>query len=742
MRRTTFFLFFIFLLPLFGWGQEIPIGTWRSHLNYSNAQLATLYQNKVYVASEYGFFYFDLEDNSLNRLTKSDGFSDVGITAMKEIPGSEGLIIGYKSGQIDILEKNALTSLNTIKKSSVASAKTVNHITFFNNLAYLSTNFGLVAFDYQNKEIKESYSQIGKEGTQLKVMSSAIYQDSIFLSTHEGIIATALNPANNLLDFNNWRRFTILEDLGPSIPFALAAFNNALYVGINGKGIYRYENYQWQKIDFPAVETFVRMHSEGSLLYVITKDKIYQLSANHEITSIAANTLKAPSDIALAPNGIFYIADQQLGLVSNYSGSFVSLYPNGPFSDHLNKLYFFEGKVAAFEKGFDENFQALNRPAAFALFNEGTWKNFSTENTTVSQHVKNISALTYSKQSDLLYISTFGYGVFTWHIAGNVFSPLNQNVQGIPFTTNKITSSAITGNGHILFSEYKNSDALHLLEENKHNWYSYPLGTTEHAVAILNTPFETQWVRLSKFMLAIDISSGNAQILSKSNNNVIEDHITTFAYDKNDMVWYGTSNGIAYVSNPWEVLEGNARSIVPVFESGALFRGEKIDALAIDDANRKWIATKDGLWLFGTEGDELIAHFTEDNSPLLSNRIMDVKINDITGEVFIATDKGLVSFRSRASKGASKHQQVKIFPNPVRQGFNGQIGISGLVENAIVKITDISGNLIREIRALGGTATWDGNSLSGSRVNTGVYLIFSASEDGTESFVGKLAFIK
>lgn len=739
MRHKFIFVFFIAFLPLFIYGQEIPIGTWRSHLNYSGARLVALYQNKVFTASEFGFFYFDLEDNSLNRLTKSDGLSDVGITALAAIPQSQGLIIGYKSGQIDILEDNVLTNIGTIKYSSIATDKAINHIAFYNNLAYLSTDFGLVALDYQKKEIKESYNQIGVEGASLSVVSSAIHHDSIFLSTSEGIIATAFNATNNLLDYNNWHRLTIAEGLNTSAPFTLATFNNTLYIGIDEGGIYQYNNYQWQKIDFPATATFVRMRSEGPFLHIITKEKIYQVSAEHDITVIAANTLKAPSDIVLTTTGSFYIADQQLGLVTNRNGNFENFYPNGPLPAHLNKLYYFDGKIAALKKGFDENFNALNKPAAFNIFHEGTWESQSIQNIAALGDIKDISDIAYSKRSGLLYLGTFGHGAFTWNPADNTFAPLTQHS---PLLSSKITAITSSENGHILFSEHKNAAILHVLEENKSTWTTYPLATNEPVLAILNPLFETLWLRLSKNMLAYNLTSGASTLLTKSNNNLIEDRVTTFGYDENDIIWYGTPNGIAYIPNPWEALDGAARSIVPVFENSALFRNEQIDVLAIDGANRKWIATKDGLWIFGADGDHLIAHFTEDNSPLLSNRIKDIAINAITGEAFIATDKGLVSFRSPTSKGASTHQQVKIFPNPVRQGFNGQIGISGLVEHAIVKITDVSGNLVREIRSMGGTATWDGNSLSGSRVNTGIYLVFSASEDGTESFVGKLAFIK
>src|SRR5690606_25788092 len=216
----------------------------------------------------------------------------------------------------------------------------------------------------------------------------------------------------------------IAEELNISAPFALAAFNNTLYIGIDEEGIYQYNNYQWQKIDLPTTETFVRMRSEGSFLLIITKEKMHQVSAEHDISVIGADILKAPSDIVLTTTGSFYIADQQLGLVTNRNGNFENFYPNGPLSAHLNKLYYFDGKIAAFEKGFDENFNALNKPAAFNIFHEGTWENQSIKNIATLGDIKDISDIAYSKRSGLLYLGTFGHGAFTWNLADNTFAPL------------------------------------------------------------------------------------------------------------------------------------------------------------------------------------------------------------------------------------------------------------------------------------------------------------------------------
>jgi hypothetical protein len=137
----------------------------------------------------------------------------------------------------------------------------------------------------------------------------------------------------------------------------------------------------------------------------------------------------------------------------------------------------------------------------------------------------------------------------------------------------------------------------------------------------------------------------------------------------------------------------------------------------------------------------LVHNFTTDNSPLPSNIVRDIEIDGTTGEVFFVTDKGIVSFRSDATASQNSFASVKIFPNPVTRDFNGTIGISGLATDAVVKITDISGKLVWEVQANGGTATWNAQDLSGRRAASGMYLVFAATPDGSESMVGKIAVI-
>jgi len=126
---------------------------------------------------------------------------------------------------------------------------------------------------------------------------------------------------------------------------------------------------------------------------------------------------------------------------------------------------------------------------------------------------------------------------------------------------------------------------------------------------------------------------------------------------------------------------------------------------------------------------------------LFSNNIIDITINPSNGEVFIGTEKGLISYRSDATKGVKIQEETHVFPNPVRESYNGPIAINGLVTDANVKITDIDGNLVFEDFAKGGQAIWNGKNKYGDRASTGVYLVFSTDINGLEKMVSKILFI-
>ena len=174
-----------------------------------------------------------------------------------------------------------------------------------------------------------------------------------------------------------------------------------------------------------------------------------------------------------------------------------------------------------------------------------------------------------------------------------------------------------------------------------------------------------------------------------------------------------------------------------------LLFGQFITDIAVDGANNKWVGTADsGVFLFSSNGQETLYHFTTTNSPIPSNVINDVEINGKTGEVFIATAKGMVSFKGTSTKPSDSLEDVFVYPNPVRPEFVGTVKIAGLISKANIKITDIEGNLVYETTSEGGTVEWDTTAFGKYKVASGVYMIFIAAEDASETAVKKVMIIR
>jgi ligand-binding sensor domain-containing protein len=218
--------------------------------------------------------------------------------------------------------------------------------------------------------------------------------------------------------------------------------------------------------------------------------------------------------------------------------------------------------------------------------------------------------------------------------------------------------------------------------------------------------------------------------------------VNTIDVDLAGQVWVGTDQGIAVFTNPSLITPGNIpKAYLPIVNGFPLFFDKKINCIKTDGANRKWVGTPAGVFLLSADGLETIHKFNTSNSPMIDNNVTTITINEQDGEVFFGTGQGVISYRGDATIGGETHSNVQIFPNPVPRDFDGWVGISGLANNARVKITDIAGKLTYETPANGGTASWNLKDYTGRRATAGVYLIFSATDDGLQKYVGKIAVL-
>jgi hypothetical protein len=176
-----------------------------------------------------------------------------------------------------------------------------------------------------------------------------------------------------------------------------------------------------------------------------------------------------------------------------------------------------------------------------------------------------------------------------------------------------------------------------------------------------------------------------------------------------------------------------------------LLNDQVITDIIVDGANNKWLATADsGVFYVSPNGQETIFHFTTDNSPLPSNTLQSVAIDPETGSVYFGTVRGMVSFDGTSTAPADNLENVLIYPNPVRPGFNGNVRIEGLTARTNVKITDLVGNLVYEENTTGGSIEWDTTAFGRHKVASGVYLLLITGppEEKQETTIEKVMIIR
>jgi hypothetical protein len=291
-------------------------------------------------------------------------------------------------------------------------------------------------------------------------------------------------------------------------------------------------------------------------------------------------------------------------------------------------------------------------------------------------------------------------------------------------------------------------------------WYSYafPGYTIPPVLQLIATSSGQKWILSEKMGAFVyddaatpeNISDDKFRLLGfeLGKGGIPGSEVFALCEDLNGAIWIGTDKGVGVVFSPQSVFDPAGYDAEQIkIEMGGyvqyLLESETVTAIEVDDANRKWIGTaQSGVFLISPDGTEQLEHFTQETSPLVSNSINDIEINRRTGEVFIATEKGLVSYKGTATRSYPECQDVLVYPNPVREDYSGPIAIRGLVQGAEVKITDAAGTLVYQTTSLGGQSLWNGINLKGEKAHTGIYFVFAATKDGSKGCSTKFMLIR
>lgn len=690
------------LVAVLATAQNLPVGKWRTHFSYQKLNQLLVEGSYVFCAAENGFFYLNHSTGEVRKLSKTDGLGDVGVTAMAYSEAKNLLVLGYASGIVDVIAEDQIQTIRGVAESSLVGNKRINDIAIRDGRIYLGTSFGVIVAQINGLELIENFRSIGKQGADVSVSELAIHEEVLYAITSEGLQYG--NLSQNLLDFTRWTHVDQLpkvRELQSGACGVIAVASDTAVVQVGGSVSVLWESDQ----------TIKRLSCDEQAVYALSGNDILVHQNGATSPYITIDELEV-NDFAVIDQEV-WLATSSSGLVTPQSEK---VYPNGPLSDAIDALAFEGNQAYAFYH---------NNSGVYSVFDKSEWK---VDEVTGLENITSLA--TFS--GDLYFGAKVG-GVYQ-QSSGELLAELPASVSELKVINGQLFGISSVDNAATLFGVDRNGGVT--------RYTSSDIGT-DLPIAIHAVSNGVIWLTVSPVdgggVIALDLEGDRFRKMTTS-DRIASNNINDLVIDLSDDAWIATASGLSLMVDAGFVFN-QSEAFSPIYESSNLFDNESVYALMVDGGNRIWMATDDGVWVFDNNLTRLDEHFTTKNSPLPSHKVQRMEYDPASGEVYILTDKGLVSYRSESSQGTAVHASTSVFPNPVLPGYDGLVGISGLVVGATVKVTTPNGKLVRSLNANGGTAAWDLADYNGRRVAAGIYVIWSASDDGAQTYVGKLAVI-
>lgn len=741
------------------------IGSWKA---YPALQIATYnvpVDNKVYALCNGNLFSYNTTDTEVYVYDCLNGLHDTKIKFIRYCSATDKLIAVYENGNVDLIYPNdEVINLKQLKDKNYPNL-IVNNLVVYNKTAYICTNFGIVSIDTEYEEFENTYD------LNLDVLSCSNSENRIFLSSKQGCYIG--DTSKNLLDKNNW---TYLNNV---IYHDLCVFNEELIGFTQKKGIYKLDknnmsatNLQTGNFTYFSCNDNVMITGNSTKIYIFNslteREKIKQENpfnyiVHHKNTYWASQNLKG-----LQP---YTFQDGQLAAKSS------AIQPNSPVRDYFCQMHYVGNRLLV--AGGDLNYSGIVRDGTAMYYENDTWYNFSEENIAEITKLKYVNLTSIAQDPydpNHHYVSSARHGMYE-------FNNLTFT-ERYDYTNSLIDSIALRAKNpkdyvNCMGLQYDDSgnlwmingqvDTLLVVLKSDNTWcrlYYPEISMSPTCPQLLFDKKGRLWMNSQRLDWAgifcldyngtIDDTDDDLYKMRKGITNQDGLSYSPYQYnciaqDHDGQIWIGTDLGPFVVSSSDDFLRDDFtyNQIKIARNDGTeyadyLLSGVSISCITVDAANRKWIGTSsNGIYLISADGQEMLQHFTTENSPLISDEILSIAVNPETGEVMIGTFNGLMSYMSDANTPSDNldKDKVKVYPNPVNPDYNGLITVDGLTMNAEVKIATITGQVIYSGHANGGLFTWDGKNQSGKRVSSGVYNIISTNTEGKKAIVNKITFI-
>lgn len=753
---------------------QIGTGQWRMHVPASQAIDVAAGNGFIMTALKNGVLEYDIAASEDRILNKLNALSDIEVSCIAFESTTNSFFVGYKNGNIDQIKNGAVTNIPAVKLAQISGNKKINKIICKDGLVYLATGFAIVIIDPQQREVKDTYYPTNSA----QGINDIVFLNDSIYALSPSSLSRGYAPNLFLADPSQWTTDVRVTPPSGAIYAEMDVLDNAIHIlylknGFGGDSILRLTN---SGLDLFIGNSFdmeiKRFHVENELSYVYYDYAIVVFNLDQSVSAsyeYYGSTQIQPSKL-VQYDGATWIADRINGLVKyNSAVSYTFIQREGPPKNNYFSVNSFRDKVVITGGTIDRVSRQYSLAGAYT-FEDESWQLLDKFNQNLwdTATIYDIGTAAINPlNSEEMAIGSYSY------------APLSitsgSSVQTVYTTSNSNLESSVIGGADVCLSgvEYDESGNIWVLNSFTNEplkvrltdgtWQKFDTGVeskNKFATKLVidyngNKWFGTYSTGLVGFNdngTPSNTADDSYKFLKSGagSGNLPADNVTALAVDFDNEIWIGTESGFAVLYNSEGVFSAGAGSydasrILINFEGNVenLLGETSITDIEIDGGNRKWIATANaGIFLLSANGQEVIQQFTIDNSPLISNSIIDMDFNHTTGELFIITDLGLVSYRTDASYEDQEYATTTVFPNPVKPDYFGPVTIQGIRFDSDVRITDVAGNLVYKTTSNGGTATWNGKTIDGNEVTSGVYIIWTATNTEKHKKAGKVVVIR
>lgn len=753
MKKFLPYLFFGFTLISFS-QQKL----WKGYFSYNEITDVCLADDKVYASTKNAVFNKDVMTNILTTFTSVNDVKPDKITAIFQ-SSNDYTFIGNENGLIIIIKPDGTTlnKVDIITEVPVSpSNKKINDFYEFNNKIYVSTEYGISVFNISNLEIEENY-YIGSSGEYLDVMQTTVFNGDLYAATRtQGIKKVALsNPF--IYDYSQWQMFATGNWL------SLITFNNQL-VAMNTDGYtYRFVGNVPQQFANHGANG-LKLRTDGTYLTISNQWQImvYNQSFIQVSTVYQIPDFPGMLSCAITKNNKLYIGTIKNGLFETSVVNptvFTNISPNGPIEDYVFKVRKTPNDLWLTHGSWSRTYDPNLKLQGISIYNPNSgWSEI--KSTEVGGAVSLGTIVENPANPKQVFVASGHDGLlkFTDKTNLQVYDETNnlESVGGFPgYFSVRVNGLKFDKDNNLWITNAYVNNGLKVLKNNN-TWQSFNVSsvlqnaTNERYGNLDIDKNGTKWVATftNGFYGFNERYNNKFIVVNEENGGLPSNDVRCVAVDKRNQLWVGTFKGLRVLNSVDRfVSETELETTNIVIQEGdlaqELFYQQVIQDIYVDGSNRKWVSIADaGVFLVSANGQETIYRFTEENSPLPSNNVLDIEVDEVTGEVFFATDQGLVSFLGTSTKGSEDLENVYVYPNPVRPEYTGTVKISGLMDKVNLKITDIEGNLVFETTSQGGTVEWDTTAFGRYKVASGVYMVFVSSSDAAETTVKKIMVVR